>query len=258
MEYKNFQIEIEENTAIININNPPMNVLCSEVLNELSKIIDELENDMNIKVIILTGIGKAFVAGADIKEMKDMNTLEALNYCRLGQGVFNKLENMKKVVVAAVNGFALGGGTELALACDIRIASEKAKFGQPEVNLGVLPGFGGTQRLTRLVGIGKSKELIFSGDIIDSEEALKIGLVNKVVKPEELIDTVKAFAKKISKKGFIAIKLAKTAINCGKDMSLEGGLDIEANVFSICFSTDDQKEGMNAFIEKRKPEWKGK
>lgn len=258
MEYKNFQIEKEENIAIININNPPMNVLCSEVLNELSDIIDELNKDKNIKVVIITGVGKAFVAGADIKEMKDMNTLEALNYCRLGQGVFNKLENISKVVIAAVNGYALGGGTELTLACDIRIASEKAKFGQPEVNLGVLPGFGGTQRLSRLVGMAKGKELIFSGDIIDANEALRIGLVNNVVKPEELLNSAKSLAKKITRKGFIAIKLAKTAMNRGKDMSLEGGLDIEANVFSICFSTEDQKEGMNAFMEKRKPEWKDK
>lgn len=258
MEYTNFKIEKQDSIAVININNPPMNVLNSDVLREFSEIINELEKDKNIKVVIITGVGKAFVAGADIKEMIDMDTQEATNYCKLGQGVFNKIENMNKVVIATVNGFALGGGTELALACDIRIASEKAKFGQPEVGLGVLPGFGGTQRLPRLVGIGKGKELIFSGEIIDAKEALRIGLVNDVVKPDELLYSAKKIAKKIASKGFIAVTFAKSAINRGKDMNLDGALDIEANVFSLCFSTEDQKVGMTAFLEKRKPEWKDK
>ena len=257
MNYKNFQLEREKEIAILTINKPLMNVLSTDVLNELSQALDEFKMDRNLKVLIITGAGKAFVAGADIKEMKDMNPLEALKYCKLGQGVFNKIENLSKVVIAAVNGYALGGGMELALACDIRIASENAKFGSPEVNLGVLPGFGGTQRLPRLVGIGKAKELIFTGDIIDAKEALKIGLVNNVVKPEELLDSAKEIGNRIASKGFVAVILAKNAINRGRNMSLDSALSIEANVFSVCFSTKDQKEGMNAFIEKRKAKWKG-
>lgn len=249
---KNISLEKEDGLAIITITRPPMNTLNTETLFEMREILNVLEKDNTVKILIITGAGeKAFVAGADISEMKDKTETQGLEFGKLGQSVLNQIENSAKPVIAAVNGYALGGGTELAMACDIIIASEKAKFGQPEINLGLIPGFGGTQRLPRLVGKNIAKELIFTGDIIDANEAYRIGLVNKVVKQEELLQFAKEVAKKILTKGLIAVKLAKSAINKGIELGLEKALELEAKNFSSCFTTEDAKEGMSAFLEKR-------
>ena len=254
---KNNMIEVkkEEGIAVITINNPPMNVLNTNILLEMEKIFDELEKEA-IDVIIITGAGKAFVAGADIKEMSIKNLAQASEFSKLGQSVLSRIENFPAPVIGAVNGFALGGGTELAMCCDIVVASENAKFGQPEVSLGVIPGFGGTQRLPRLVGKNKAKELIFTGNIIDANEALRIGLINIVVKHEGVMDAAKELAGKIKSNAPVAVKLSKELIN--RDVDLKVALSLEADAFSRCFSTEDVKEGMNAFVEKRKPMFKGK
>lgn len=259
MEYENLLLKKEGNICILTINRPKaLNALNSRVLEELSDAVDQIEKDKDIYVVIITGEGKAFVAGADILEMKDMTSEAARKFAKQGLEVFRKIELMEKPVIAAVNGFALGGGCELAMCCDIRVASEKAKLGQPEVGLGITPGFAGTQRLSRLVGIAKAKELIFTGDMIDAKEAEKIGLVNKVVTHEELMSTAIELAKKIASKGQIAVRYSKIAINRGIETDIETGMEIERNLFSLCFATDDQKEGMTAFIEKRKPEFKNR
>ena len=254
---KNNMIEVkkEECVAILTINNPPMNVLNTELLLQIGKTFDEIEKEA-VDVIIITGAGKAFVAGADIKEMKDKNPAEASEFSKLGQNLFSRIENFPKPVIGAVNGFAFGGGNELAMCCDIVVASEKAKFSQPEVCLGVIPGFGGTQRLPRFVGKNKAKELIFTGSIIDANEALRIGLINIVVKHEELMDSAKEIAKKIKSNAPVAVKLSKELIN--RDVDLKDGISLEADAFSKCFSTEDVKEGMNAFVEKRKPRFRGR
>ena len=252
MEFKNIILEKEGNVALIKINRPKaLNALNSETLIELDNAISLIEKDNEIYVVVLTGEGKAFVAGADISEMKDLNPLEGRRFGILGNGVFRRIENLEKPVIAAVNGFALGGGCELSMACDIRLASSKAKFGQPEVGLGITPGFGGTQRLARLVGEGIAKELIFTADIINAEEALRIGLVNKVYQPEELFDQAMNMANKIAKNAPIAVKLCKEAINKGLQIDIDTAIRYEAEAFGMCFSSDDQKEGMSAFLEKR-------
>lgn len=252
MEFKNIILEKEGNVALIKINRPKaLNALNSETLIELDNAISLIEKDNEIYVVVVTGEGKAFVAGADISEMKDLNPLEGRRFGILGNGVFRRIENLEKPVIAAVNGFALGGGCELSMACDIRLASSKAKFGQPEVGLGITPGFGGTQRLARLVGEGIAKELIFTADIINAEEALRIGLVNKVYQPEELLDQAMNMANKIAKNAPIAVKLCKEAINKGLQIDIDTAIRYEAEAFGMCFSSDDQKEGMSAFLEKR-------
>ncbi len=259
MELKTILLEKEGNIAVLSFNRPEvMNALNSEVLNELDLAIDEIKKSEDVYVLIITGAGKAFVAGADISEMKSKSLEEGRLFSDMGSKVFRKIELLEKPVIAAVNGFALGGGCELAMACDIRIASEKAKFGQPEVGLGITPGFAGTQRLARIVGTAKAKELIFTGDIIGSEEALNIGLVNKVVNKDELLDEAKTMAKKISKNGQIAVRYSKSAINRGSEVDFETANEIEKMYFGMCFATEDQKEGMSAFLEKRKPEFKNK
>lgn len=259
MELKHLLFEKSNNIATVRFNRPKaLNALNSEVLKELDEIIDFIAQDEDIYVTIFTGEGKAFIAGADIAEMVNLNAEEGRRFGLLGQRIFRKLELMEKPAIAAVNGFALGGGCEFCMACDIRIASEKAKFGQPEVNLGITPGFAGTQRLTRLVGIGKAKELIFTGDMIDAKEAERIGLVNKVVEHEKLMDEAMNLARKICEKAQLAIRYSKLAINKGCDVDLDSGNEVEANYFGLCFATEDQKEGMNAFLEKRKAEFKVK
>ncbi|RKD20905.1 enoyl-CoA hydratase [Caminicella sporogenes DSM 14501] len=259
MELKYLLFEKKENVAVIKFNRPKaLNALNTEVLEELDKLIDCIKNDEQIYVAIFTGEGKAFVAGADISEMANFNADEGRRFSILGQRVFRKLELMEKPVIAAVNGYALGGGCEFAIACDIRVASEKAKFGQPEVTLGIIPGFAGTQRLSRLVGIAKAKELIFTGDMIDAEEAKRIGLVNKVVPHEKLMEESMNLAKKICERAQLAIRYSKMAINKGLDVDLDSGNDIEASYFGLCFATEDQKEGMKAFLEKRKAEFKAR
>jgi enoyl-CoA hydratase len=257
MDFKNIVVEIKEKVGIIKMNRPEaLNALNTETLHELSKAMHDLcfENE-NVRVIIITGEGKAFVAGADIAEMKDMSAMEARKFSELGQRVFHFIATQEKPVIASVNGFALGGGCELALACDIRIASDKAKIGQPEVNLGVIPGFAGTQRLSRLVGTAKAKEMIFTGDMIDAQTALSIGLVNQVVPADQLMSVCLELANKIASKGPTAVKLAKTVINRGIQADLSTGSAYEKEAFGLCFATGEPKEGMSAFLEKRKPNW---
>jgi len=259
MNYKNVIIEKEENIGIIKLDNPKtLNALNIETLKDLDHGIEALGNDNEIYVIIITGNGKAFVAGADISEMTEMSAEEGRQFADFGSKVFRKIELLEKPVIAAVNGYALGGGCELAMACDLRIASEKAKFGQPEVGLGITPGFAGSQRLPRLVGIAKAKELIFTGKVIDSKEANKIGLVNKVVEAEELMKESLSMAGQISKNGQIAVRYSKTAINKGYDLDFDSGNEMEKMLFALCFATADQKEGMKAFLGKRKPSFKNK
>ncbi|XZN44067.1 enoyl-CoA hydratase-related protein [Clostridium perfringens] len=246
--------------AEVIINRPKaLNALNNQTITELGEVINEISKRKDIKTVIITGAGeKAFVAGADIVEMKDLNSMEARDFSRLAQKVFSDIENMPQIVIAAVNGYALGGGCELSMACDIRLASKKAKFGQPEVNLGILPGFAGTQRLPRLVGKGIAKELIFSTDMIDAEEAHRIGLANKVYESEELMDKARELANKIMSKSPVGVRLAKAAINNGLNMDTESSYNYEADLFALCFSTEDQLEGMNAFVDKRKADFKDK
>ncbi|PRR79037.1 putative enoyl-CoA hydratase echA8 [Clostridium liquoris] len=252
MEFKNVILEKNGNIAIVTINRPnALNALNSETLKELDIVVDTLANDDEILAVILTGAGKAFVAGADITEMKDLNAVQGRKFGILGNKVFRKLETLEKPVIAAVNGFALGGGCEISMACDIRIASKKAKFGQPESGLGITPGFGGTQRLSRLVGMGMAKQLIYTAEMINADEALRIGLVNKVVEPEKLMDEAKEMAKKIANNAPIAVKLCKSAINKGMQCDIDTAIAYESEAFGECFATEDQKEGMTAFVEKR-------
>jgi enoyl-CoA hydratase len=259
MEYANLLVEMTGATATVTVNRPKaLNALNRETLLDLQRAFVKLEQDATVKVIILTGAGeKAFVAGADIAQMQAMNVLEGRAFAQFGQQVFKAIENSSKPVIAAVNGFALGGGCELAMACDIRLAAENAKFGQPEVNLGVIPGFAGTQRLARLIGKGRAKELIFTGDMIDAQEACRLGLVNKVLPQEQLIEAAQKMAQKIASKGPIAVSLSKEAINNGLEMDLDKAVAYEAELFGLCFATADKKEGMLAFLEKRTAEFKG-
>lgn len=243
-----------EGIATITFNRPEaMNALNIQTRAEFSAALQELSQDDTIRVVILTGAGKAFVAGSDIKEFDRTTPYDAHNIVRLGQLV----ENFEKPVIAAVNGFCLGGGCEIAMGCDLIIASEKAKFGQPEINLGIIPGGGGTQRLQRLIGPARAKELIFTGDLIRADEAYRIGLVNKVVPMEELIPTAMEMAGKIASKSPAALKLAKSAINRGMRTNLETGLAIEYEMYSLSLTLEDKKEGVAAFLEKRTPVFKG-
>ncbi|MGG5462981.1 short-chain-enoyl-CoA hydratase [Clostridium sp. B9] len=260
MELNNVIFEKEGNIGILTINRPKaLNALNSETLKDLNTAIEHIENDNDVYVVILTGAGeKAFVAGADIAEMKDLNEEQGKEFGLLGNKVFRRLEKLDKPVIAAINGFALGGGCEISMACDIRIASSKAKFAQPEVGLGITPGFGGTQRLPRIVGMGKAKELIYTGDIIKADEALRIGLVNKVVEPETLMDEAMTMANKIAANAPIAVKLCKDAIDRGMQVDIDSAIVVEAEDFGKCFSTEDQKEGMSAFVERREKNFKNK
>lgn len=260
MEYKNLLLEKNDNVAIVKINRPDkLNALNAETLDELKKIFMSLRNDESVYAVILTGSGeKAFVAGADISELNKLDMISAKAFSEKGQEIFYSIENMNKPVIAAVNGFALGGGCELALSCHIRLASENAKFGQPEVNLGIIPGYGGTQRLTRLINSGRAAEYIFTGDMIDATEALRIGLVNHVYPQAELLNKAFEMASKISSKGQHAVRLAIKAINAVDQVSDTEGQKYEASLFAICCGTEDFKEGTSAFLEKRKPIFKNK
>ena len=250
----NLLMEVENEIAVVTINRPKsLNALNSETLAELNTCLAEIEGRTDIKVVILTGSGsKSFVAGADISEMVNATPAEGRAMGLLAREAFGRLENMPQVTIAAVNGFALGGGCEISMACDIRVAAENAKFAQPECGLGILPGFGGTQRLARLLGKGRAKEMIFTCDMIDAQDAYRIGLANHVVPQEELLDYCKAMAGRIMKNAPYAVSLAKQVINSGADMDLDNGLKLEANIFGLSFSTEDKKEGMTAFLEKRK------
>lgn len=255
---ENVLCKFEGYLAEVTINRPKaLNALNSQTLKELGMVIDEIKEKDDIKVVIITGSGeKSFVAGADIKEMQNLNAMEGRKLARLAQRVFSEIEHMPQVVIAAVNGYALGGGCELASACDVRLVSKNAKFGQPEVTLGITPGFAGTQRLPRLVGRGIAKELIFTGNMIDAEEAYRIGLANKVYDLENLMEEAKKMAEKIASVGPVAVTLSKAAINDGMNMDTESAYKYEADIFGLCFSTEDQKEGMSAFVEKRRADFK--
>lgn len=231
-----------------------LNALNSKTFDELNHLLNDVESDSDITVLILTGRGKAFIAGADIAEMKDKSPREAKEFSQRGQKTFSRLENFSMPVIAAVNGFALGGGLELALSCDFIIASEKAKFSAPEVNLGLIPGFAGSQRLARLVGIGMAKYLLFTASMVDANEGLRIGLVQKVFAHENLLDEVKKIAELIIEKGPMAVKAVKEVVNHGAIKGFESGQIKEADEFAKLFDGEG-KEGMNAFLEKRKPDW---
>jgi len=260
MSYNYLLLEKEDGLGILYINRPEaMNALNEELLQELSTAIDDIGNDEEIQVLIITGAGnKAFVAGADIKQMQPFNAVRGRIFGQLGQEVFRKVEVLAKPVIAAVNGFALGGGCELAMAADIRLASEKARFGQPEVGLGITPGFGGTQRLSRLVGEGRAKEMIFTGEMISAEEAYRIGLVNHIYPAETLLDEAKKLARKIMANAPLAVQFSKAAINQGMQTDIQTAMSIEADLFGLCFSTEDQKKGMEAFLNKEKPQFAGR
>ena len=247
---------IDGHIATITINKPQvLNALSTEVLTDLKQVLDEIEKIENIYAVIITGAGeKSFVAGADIADMKEKNPKQATEYAEFADGIFFRIENFHCPVIAAVNGFALGGGCELAMACDIRIASETARFAQPETGLGITPGFGGTQRLPRLVGAGRAKELIYTGRTIKADEALAIGLVNKVTKPEALMQETLAMAQTICQKAPFAIKKAKEAINRGLQVSIDKAIAVETEEFAQCFATEDQKMAMAAFVKKEKIE----
>jgi len=256
MEFKNLIVEIDGKIAIVKINRPQvLNAMSSETAVELESAMHELNENKEVRVIIITGEGKAFVAGADIQELSRFNSLEAREFGKLGRRVLAYIENMEKPAIAAINGYAFGGGCEIALACDIRIAGERASFGQPELKLGIIPGWAGTQRLSRLVGIGKAKEIIFTGDPINAQESLRIGFVNKVVPDENLMEEAKKFAEKMLLTGPTALKLAKTVINRGLDSNFTTGASYESEAFGVCFSTPEAKEGIDAFLNKRKPKW---
>jgi enoyl-CoA hydratase len=260
MLYQTLNLEIDKNTAVITINRPDkLNALNSQVMDELENCITSLNNNADVYVVILTGAGeKAFVAGADISQLNKLNMIEGKEFAERGQKVFNLIENLNKPVIAAVNGFALGGGCELALSCHIRIASENAKFGQPEINLGTIPGFGGTQRLTRLINSSRSMELILTGDMVDANEAYRLGLVNKVYPLADLMTKAKEMAAKISSKGQYAIRLAIKAVNICDEVSESEGLNYEASLFALSCGSEDFKEGTSAFLEKRKAVFKNK
>jgi enoyl-CoA hydratase len=259
MENKCVLVETTDHIATLTINRPEsLNSLNSEVLEELDRALEDLERDSVVKVVVLTGAGsKAFVAGGDIKEMLSLEPPSALAFSRKGQQLLLRIGRMSKPVIAAVNGYALGGGLELALACDFIYASENAKLGLPETTLGVIPGFGGTQNLPRLIGPNKAREMIFSGKMLSAAEALEWGLVNKVFPVGELLPNAMETARTIAKNGMVAVANAKDAILNGLNMDRENGLRYESSLFGTLFASHDQKEGMQAFVEKRKAEFKG-
>lgn len=246
-------LEKDGHIATITFNNPKaLNALTVAAFEELEAILEKLEGDKGVRVLILTGAGeKAFVAGGDIGHLATLDAEGARDFALLTQRVISRVENFPKPVIAAVNGYCLGGGNELAMGCDIRIAAESARFGQPEVKLGIIPGFAGTQRLVRLVGKGAAKEMIFSGEMIDAREALRIGLVNRVVAQAELLAEANALAKKMCDKSASAIKLSKEAVDNGAEMDFERAARYEADLFALSFTTADCKEGISAFMEKR-------
>ena len=260
MDYKNILLNVTDHIALITFNRPDkLNALNHETLVELKSVFEKIKSDENIFVVIVTGSGeKAFVAGADISEINKLNMLDGKKFAEFGQEIFSLIEKFEKPVIAAVNGFALGGGCELALSCHIRIASENAKFGQPEVNLGIIPGYGGTQRLTRLINAGRAAEMILTADMIDANEALRIGLVNKVYPQSELQSKAVEIAIKIASKGQQAIRLALKAIKVVDEVSLQEGLNMETSLFALCCGTEDFKEGTQAFLDKRKSNFSNK
>lgn len=258
MNYQNILFEIKNHTGVVTINRPDkLNALNNQTIEEIEDVINSIKNNSDIYVVVLTGSGeKAFVAGADIGELNNLDVISAKEFSDKGNRVFRAIETLNKPVIAAVNGFALGGGCELALACHIRIASDNAKFGQPEVNLGIIPGYGGTQRLARIVNSARALEMILSGDMITADEAFRIGLVNKIYPQAELLNKTLELADKIASKGQQAIRFALKAVKATDNMSLSEGLSYEASLFALTCGTEDFKEGTSAFLQKRKPDFK--
>lgn len=254
------QHEIADGVAVVTLNRPPANALNSQLMGELGELFDELAANPEIKSVVVTAAGtRFFVGGADVTELLEQNTVEqGEHFSLLGQVLMDKVERFPRPVIAAVNGYALGGGCELAMACDIRLAAASARFGQPEVNLGILPGAGGSQRLPRLVGKGKAKELLMTGDMIDAAEALRIGLVDRVVPAEELLNEAVALAKKIAAKAPKGVELIKRAVNEGTQMTLEEGIKLENHLFGLACATEDKNEGIKAFLEKRPAQFRGR
>lgn len=259
-QFTNLLFSVEDRIATITFNRPRfLNALNRELLEELSQVVTDIENDTEILAVILTGAGeKSFVAGADITEMQGKSAIEARNLSDLGNQLLLRIENLRTPVIAAINGFALGGGCELSMACDLRIASTRAKLGLPETGLGIMPGYGGTQRLARLVGKGIAKEMIFTGEMISAQRAYEIGLVNRVAEPEELMNEAKKLAAAIAAKSPLGVQFSKKAVNEGMNLDLDRALRLESEIFGTLFTTEDQSEGMSAFLEKRQPTFKGK
>jgi len=260
MEFKYIIYEKDEGVATISLNRPEaLNAFSKEVVEEILHALEDVKTDEAVRVVVLTGAGeKAFSAGADIKAMVGMTALKARELSFMGEKLCVGLENLEKPVIAAINGYALGGGLEVAMSCDLRIASENAKMGQTEINIGLIPGWGGTQRLTRLVGMTKAKELVFTGRIIDAKTAEQIGIVNMVVPADKFRETVSQFAKDLASKAPVALKVAKALINKGSDIGLDSALALEREGFGVVGSSEDLKEGVSAFTEKRKPVFKGR
>ena len=260
MEFKLIIYEKNEGIATITLNRPEaLNAFSKEVIEEVLQALEDVKNDENIRAVVLTGAGeKAFSAGADIKTMKGMNALKARELSLMGEKLCYAFERLEKPVIAAINGFALGGGLEVAMSCDLRIASETARMGQTEINIGLIPGWGGTQRLTRLIGKTKAKELVFTGKIIDAKTAEQLGIVNMVVPADKFKETVRQFALELAQKAPVALKVAKALIDKGSDMGLDAALALEREGFGVVGSSEDLQEGVAAFTEKRKPTFKGK
>jgi enoyl-CoA hydratase len=258
--YKTLIYEKKDNIGVLTINRPEkLNALSDELIEELGVFLDAVEADREIRVLVITGAGeKAFVAGADIQELVDRDALKGRMVSRTRQGIFSRIENLPIPVVAAVNGFALGGGLELALACSIRISSDRGQFGAPEVKLGIIPGDGGTQRLPRLVGLGRAMEMILTGDFIDAQEAYRIGLVNRIIPHEELMEKAMELAKKIASRPPLAVQFAKEAVNRSQEGDAVSGYALESYLHALTCTTEDKKEGVQAFLEKRRGTFKGK
>lgn len=260
MAWENILLDKDAGMAVLTINRPrALNALNEQTIRELAEALDQIRTDADIQVLIVTGAGdKAFVAGADIGYMKELTPVEAREFALSGQEVFNAIEKLPQPVIAAVNGFALGGGCELAMSCDVRIAAENARFGQPEVSLGIIPGFAGTQRLPRLIGKAFAKEMLLTGDYITAGRAYEVGLVNQVVPASELMVKAREMAGRMMKNGPLAVRFAKEAVNQGLEMDVDRAMAYEADLLALCFATADQREGMTAFVEKRKPGFLGK
>jgi enoyl-CoA hydratase len=259
MAYENILFEVQDRIGVLTFNRPKsLNALSPSVLEEMDEVIELVRRDENIRVLVLTGAGeKAFVAGADVTFFRNMNPLQARLFAEKGQQIFFKLEDLPKPVIACVNGFALGGGCELAMSCDFIYAADTAKFGQPEINLGIMPGFGGTQRLLRLVGRAKAKELCMTGEMIDAQQAKELGLVAKVFPADRLLEETLKVARVLSTKGQVALRGIKSVVDRGMDVDLKTGCALEAEAFGISFASQDAGEGVAAFLEKRKPEFQG-
>jgi len=259
MEYSNILFEVKDGIGLLTFNRPKaLNALNDETLDELADAVERSSTDEAVRVLVLTGAGdRAFVAGADISEFSKMNALRARLFAEKGQNVFFRIEQLPKPVLACVNGFALGGGCELAMSCDFIYASEKARFGQPEVNLGLIPGFGGTQRLSRLIGRAKTKELCMTAELIDAQQAKDLGLVAKLFPADQLMEETMKVARALAAKSPGVLRSLKKVIDSGADLDLRNGCALEAEAFGVCFASEDMREGVSAFLEKRKPEFKG-